>query len=80
MGVHIRHRGDRGKETVICRCDHPGCDREATRKVQVSQYHRESGRTRTHNRVAKVNSLGFWAVIFAHSRKNSFHLVGDKNS
>ena len=71
MGVKIE-TGHDGRERVVVRCDHAGCKKTATRKMEVFQYDRRTGQTYATKRNPR-SPFPYWLKVFADG-KSPFHL------
>ena len=75
MGVQVR-KGRDGREEVMVSCDHPGCNKKAVRKKEVSWYNRKNGHT-TDTKRDPQRPFPYWRKVFSNNRyKNPFHLYG----
>ena len=69
MGVRVS--GSK-PEKIICRCDHPGCTKVATRQTTVCYYDRRTGTETRRERQPRL-PFPYWRKVFSSSKK-PFHL------
>ena len=70
MGVRIKQRND-GREEILCRCDHPGCGKTASRiSGEITRYCQRTGEYITYSR-KPVKPFPYWKKVFRNGGKRS---------